>query len=243
MAGEEREREQRKLVVKKVRRLRGNERTDPSSCPKDNGIQVYSDPSSCNQFYKCTDGVASHEVCENGLLFDENLALSDAAHNYCVYNWKANCGKKPIDDTPISSPGCLYQFGIFPIEQGCFYDYNKCEFGNATKMPCENDNENIPVHLGLAYDPDMHACNWPDLLLNQGCDPEALLGGFQCPTLNELIGTFNEQFSPFPRFAVDGDPRVYVICVSGLPRLQSCGAMDSFDEDSLTCVRRRPNFG
>ena len=45
--------------------------------------------------------------CENGLLFDEELALTDAVHNYCVYNWKVDCGARRRDDTPQSSPGYL----------------------------------------------------------------------------------------------------------------------------------------
>ena len=36
------------------------------------------------------------------------------------------------------------------------------------------------------------------------------------------------------------DPRVYIICVDGQPRLQSCGAHDEFDQDTLTCVRKHP---
>ena len=50
------------------------------------------------------------------------------------------------------------------------------------------------------------------------------------------MGTANELHSPFPRFALS-DPRVYVICVAGRPRLQSCGAMDTFDPDRLACTR------
>ena len=33
------------------------------------------------------------------------------------------------DDTPISSPGCEYQFGIFPSGKGCFASYTKCANG------------------------------------------------------------------------------------------------------------------
>ena len=84
-------------------------------------------------------------------------------------------------------------------------------------MPCEAENPNVPVVLGLAYDPDMHSCNWPDLLIDRGCDPSERLGGFKCPSLRgqltflwkqiviktflDIEGTFNERFSPFPRFA------------------------------------------
>ena len=55
------------------------------------------------------------EVCENGLVFDGHGAV----HNHCNYNWAVDCGKRVYDDTPISSPGCLYQFGIYPVGEGC----------------------------------------------------------------------------------------------------------------------------
>ena len=47
----------------------------------------------------------SLETCENGLLFDQEMALTDAIHNYCVYNWRVNCGDRPVNNTPVSSPG------------------------------------------------------------------------------------------------------------------------------------------
>jgi hypothetical protein len=71
------------------------------------GVQLYQDPSSCNGFYKCEEGIASAEVCATGLLFDETMALTDAIHNYCVYNWKADCGARKADNTPESSPGII----------------------------------------------------------------------------------------------------------------------------------------
>ena len=50
-------------------------------------------------------------------------------------------------------------------------------------MPCEAENPNVPVSLGLAYNPETHSCDWPDLLTHLGCDPAERLGGFQCPQL------------------------------------------------------------
>merc|ERR1711963_54116 len=236
------DRQAKELVVKKVRRLRPETpRSVPDRCP-DEGVHVYPDPQSCNRFYKCEEGQVSLETCENGLLFDESMALTDAIHNYCVYNWKADCEGRNADNTPQSSPSCEYQWGLFPKSEGCNTEYIKCEAGVPSEMPCEAENPNLPVVLGLAYDPKMHSCNWPDLLTELGCDPTERLGGFQCPLLRELEGTFNEQFSPFPRFAVS-DPRVYIICVDGLPRLQSCGAHDLFDQETLTCRRQPPAFG
>merc|ERR1719500_1967844 len=104
---EQLDREGKALVLKKVRRLRGQD--ELGQCPQTEGVQVYADPASCNRFYKCEDGKASAEACANGLLFDENMALTDAIHNYCVYSWKAECGERAVDTTPQSSPGCEYQ--------------------------------------------------------------------------------------------------------------------------------------
>lgn len=206
------------------------------------GEAVYEDPVSCNHFYKCSNGTLTHESCENGLLFDVEMALSDAVYNFCVYNWRVECGERERDDTPISSPGCEYRFGIFPIGDGCLQSYNQCAFGQPTQTACEEENVNIPTHLMLSYDPPAHRCNWPDQLTHLGCDPERMFG-FTCPSLQELERTINEQFSPFPRFAVDEAASVYLICVDNLPRLQSCGSLDIFSPDTLQCSRARQIFG
>ena len=60
-------------------------------------------------------GTLTEEVCENGLVFD---GYGDI-HNHCNYNWAVDCGKRVYDDTPISSPGCLYQYGLYPVGEGC----------------------------------------------------------------------------------------------------------------------------
>jgi len=235
---QETDRDGKALVLKKVRRLRPDG-SEKDSCPIFDGVQVYADPDSCNRFYKCENGTMSLETCENGLLFDQEMSLTDAIHNYCVYTWRVECGERRPDNSPDSSPGCEYKFGLFPKGDGCQTSYIKCEHGTPTEMPCEAENPNVPVVLGLAYDPDLHSCDWPDLLTHRGCDPAERLGDFTCPSLTEIQGTFNERFSPFPRFAVS-DPRVYIICVDTRPRLQSCGAHDEFDRESLTCVRKHP---
>ena len=95
--------------------------------------------------------------------------------------------------------GCDYKFGLFPKADGCQTSYIKCEHGtptevgymfsiqsaiySVTQMPCEAENPNVPVVLGLAYDPELHSCDWPDLLTDLGCDPAQRLGDFQCPSL------------------------------------------------------------
>jgi len=202
---------------------------------------VSEDPESCNSFYKCENGTVTLQECENGLLFDESMALTDAVHEYCVYNWKVDCGARPRDDKPISTPGCEYRFGLYPVGDGCLQSYYQCAFGVPTEVACEAENSNIPVQLYLSYDPSSHSCVWPDQLLNLGCNPTKTFG-FTCPQLEDLVGTINEQFAPFPRFAVGEAEPTYLICVDGQPRLQTCGSLDIFNPDTLQCNRARQFF-
>ncbi len=67
------------------------------------------------------------------------------------------------------------------------------------------------------------------------CDSSALLGGFTCPHPDDL-SPIARRFFPFPRFPVDGQPDLYIICVSDRPRLQACGGGAIFDPSTLGCV-------
>lgn len=202
------------------------------SCPEPEGLQVYPDPTSCNKFYKCANGTLTQEICENGLLFDTGKALAGAVYNHCSYNWNTNCGEREADNTPIqSAAGCPYQFGEYPVAPDvCEPSYVKCAFGTPTQIPCES---------GLVYDPDVHTCNWPDQLVEKlGCDPTGLLGGFVCPDQSQLT-PLELRFFPFPRFPVQGRDELYIICVDGLPRLQSCGGQGAiFDSATLGCIEQ-----
>ena len=91
-----------------------------TACPEPEGLQLYPKEDNCNQFYKCANGTLTLETCGNGLLYDESKGLAGSTHNHCSYNWEADCGNRPADNTPISTPGCQYQFGIFPSGEGCF---------------------------------------------------------------------------------------------------------------------------
>ncbi|CAG2063663.1 unnamed protein product, partial [Timema podura] len=211
-------------------------------CPEQVGVQTYAHPDLCDHFFLCTNGSVTVEQCENGLLFDGKGSV----HKHCNYNWAVDCGARKyevtmplgirtlraatlalvtllISDVPISSPGCLYQFGIYPESASCSTNYIKCESGVAHQTPCEP---------GLAYDDKTHSCNWPDLLLDT-CNPEAILG-FKCPT-KLPSNTVAAKFWPFPRFAIPGDCGRLITCVNNFPRLISCGDNKVFDEESLTC--------
>ena len=89
-----------------------------------------------------------------------------------------------MDDTPVSSPGCEYQFGIFPSGKGCFASYTKCANGVPSQVIIISQVlycakylktawdvmfwtfcNQVYCQLGLAYDHRIHTCNWPDLLM------------------------------------------------------------------------------
>lgn len=102
--------------------------------------------------------------------FCANFWHAKISANFCakkISTQKFQC-QKPLKNFPklvpaISTPGCLYQFGIYPKAPGCHKTYVKCAFGVPYETHCE---------AGLAYDEKTHSCNWPDLLLENGCDPE-----------------------------------------------------------------------
>ncbi|KAH9645787.1 hypothetical protein HF086_012514 [Spodoptera exigua] len=125
--------------------------------------------------------------------------------------------------TPLSTPGCEYQFGIYPDSNECSTSYIKCAYGIPQQEPCTP---------GLVYDERIHGCNWPDLL-QPFCNPEAVVG-FKCPT-KVPANSQAAKFWPFPRFPVPGDCHRLITCVEGHPRLISCGEDKVFDDQSLTC--------
>lgn len=164
---------------------------DAPACPEQHGVQAYAHPESCNLFFLCTNGTLTVETCENGLLFDGKGAV----HNHCNYNWAVDCGTRKSDRkkrqkivltiswwaqsfkttlvsfsvsvTPISTPGCEYQFGIYADSPECSTHYVKCFYGEPQPEHCEP---------GLVYDERTHGCNWPDLLLEK-CNPEGKTNG------------------------------------------------------------------
>merc|ERR1712020_53259 len=72
-----------------------------------------------------------------------------------LYPHEQYCDKfyKCANDTPISSPGCLYQFGIYPVGKGCQTTFFKCAHGTAYETACKR---------GQAYSNEYHRCDYPD---------------------------------------------------------------------------------
>jgi len=185
-------------------------------CEEDYGLQLYPDPSSCHNFYKCANGTLTYEACENGLLFDGRGAV----HNHCNYHWAVNCEGRPFELEPLNHGICEYSFGIYS-NGPCETYYTKCVYGEQLAEPCTP---------GLAYDDRTHSCNWPDLL--EYCNPEEVVG-FKCP---EYVDSKDPaaKFLPFPRYP-SNDCSKYIVCVEGQPRLVGCGDYTVFNSNTLGC--------
>jgi len=188
-------------------------------CPDVYGLATHPHPEYCDKFYLCENGTLTLETCENGLLCDGKGAV----HNHCNYNWGVDCGKRFNEIAPISTPGCLYQFGIYSKTTGCDTSYIKCAYGVPYESPCTP---------GLVYDDKSHSCIWADELLDR-CDPEHVVG-FRCPDKVEP-DTIAYKFWPYPRFTIPGECGRLITCVNGYPRLITCGDGKVVDEYSLTC--------
>merc|ERR1712217_542461 len=198
-----------------------------ATCPEPYGLQVYPHDQYCDKFYKCANGTLTEEVCENGLVFD---GYGDV-HNHCNYNWAVDCGKRVYDDTPISSPGCLYQFGIYPVGEGCQTTFFKCAAGVAYETPC---------YKGLAYNPEIHVCDYPDSVPYCEKQSEGVVG-FKCPQAHELPpNAVARRFLPFPRFPMPGDDSAYIVCVADNPRIHYCGDNSLFGPQTLSCLNYEP---
>jgi len=174
-------------------------------------------------FPQCENGTLTEEQCENGLAYDGHGHI----HNYCNYNWAVDCGDRKYDDTPISSPGCLYQYGIYPVGQGCQTTFFKCAGGVAYETPCKR---------GQAYSNEAHLCNYPDSAYECEGQSESVIG-FRCPSNKELLpNAVARRFLPYPRYPVPDDKGLYIVCVYDQPRIQYCGEGSYFDEATLTCI-------
>lgn len=87
----------------------------------------------------------------------------------------------PVTPDPARQPDsiCEYSFGLFKPSADCDIFYYRCAYGEAEEVACEK---------GLAYDERTHSCNWPDLMIDVGCEPESKSFSFTVYTITNLKG-------------------------------------------------------
>lgn len=182
-------------------------------CPR-KGVFSWENKDHCDRYYMCTNGTFTEEACPNGLSYSQ----MGAVYQHCAYNWNVECGNKKSPG-PIASPGCPWQFGIFPIAANgqCSIDYYVCEWGVPETKRCQPE--------GLFYDERIKGCQWADQL---GCKSEALLN-FKCPQEDE-----DNPFWPYPRYY--HNKQDIIVCVNEQPRLVHCNEEQIVDPGSLSCL-------
>ncbi|XP_040578153.1 protein obstructor-E [Lepeophtheirus salmonis] len=199
--------------------------TQRPQCTQEYGVTSFPDEQYCDKYHLCVNGTYSYETCANGLVYDKNGNI----FKHCNYNWAIDCKNLIYDETPISSPGCLYQYGIYPVGLGCQTTFFKCADGTAYETAC---------HKGLAYDPEKHVCEFPDNVYECANQSESVVG-FKCPSPSELPrNAVARRFLPFPRFPNPMDDSSYIVCVNGKPRMNNCGDKFVFDHQTLSCIFR-----
>ena len=185
-------------------------------CPH-KGVFSYENKDHCDRYYMCTNGTFTEEACPNGLAYSQ----MGAVYQHCAYNWNVDCGNKKTSE-PLASPGCPWQFGIFPVSSAgrCSIDYFVCEWGVPETKRCTPE--------GLFYDDRIKGCQWADQL---GCKSEALLN-FKCPSEDE-----DNPYWPYPRYY--HTKQDVIVCVNEQPRLVHCNEEQTVDPSSLACIDLR----
>lgn len=187
-------------------------------CPP-KGVFSWENKDYCDRYYMCTNGTFTEEACPNGLGYSQ----MGAVYQHCAYNWNVDCGAKKTAQ-PLASPGCPWQFGIFPVASAvgrCSIDYYVCEWGVPETKRCSPE--------GLFYDDRIKGCQWADQL---GCKSEALLN-FKCPPEDE-----DNPYWPYPRYY--HTKQDVIVCVNEQPRLVHCTEEQAVDPSSLACIDLRP---
>lgn len=182
-------------------------------CPP-KGVFSYENRDHCDRYFMCTNGTFTEEACPNGLAYSQ----MGAVYQHCAYNWNVHCGMKKTSE-PLASPGCPWQFGIFPATTGgrCNIDYFVCEWGVPETKRCTPE--------GLFYDDRIKGCQWADQL---GCKSENLLN-FKCPPEDE-----DNPYWPYPRYY--HTKQDVIVCVNEQPRLVHCNEEQYVDPSSLACL-------
>ncbi|KAJ9586642.1 hypothetical protein L9F63_019744, partial [Diploptera punctata] len=183
------------------------------SCPEKNGR--FPSPTQCDAYIECEDGVATEKVCPDGLLF--NAKGRHFAYP-CQYPVDVDCEGRTALQTPKSTEGCPHQFGYFRLgdSRNCG-QFTNCVDGRGYVFDCPE---------GLAFNQDTYRCDWPDQV--ESCDAEAFLG-FTCP---DVPPEFGDEYRFYRHPA---NCQKYFICISGRPRLYSCGEGYAFNDEFGGC--------
>ncbi|XP_052132692.1 protein obstructor-E-like [Frankliniella occidentalis] len=127
------------------------------SCPDRYGY--FANPRQCDAYYKCNDGVASEELCPEGLLFNDK---STPFQYPCSYPNEVQCLTRSALQPAQPTADCPHQFGYFPLGDAAHCgQFLNCAAGRGHVFDCPD---------GLAFNPQSYQCDWPDQV--PSCDAE-----------------------------------------------------------------------
>ena len=72
-------------------------------CPRLNGFYAHPEPTVCNVFYACVDGVAEEYTCSPGLYFDEYKGVC----NWPLDSERTNCKSGKYHQSPFKTLSIL----------------------------------------------------------------------------------------------------------------------------------------
>ncbi|BES93714.1 Chitin Hypothetical protein Peritrophin-A domain [Nesidiocoris tenuis] len=216
------------LTVRSLRLLACLAFTSPAvyaqfRCPSKNG--QFEDPSQCDKFYDCVDGVATEKLCPDGLVFDP----LNRKTNKCDQPFNVDCGDRIELQPPKSNHLCPRRNGYFAHqdESVCNIFYN-CIEGEANQIVCPP---------GLHFDEYSGTCVWPDSAGRTNCgEPEEtkLKDGFSCPKTQ--TANKHGQTVAHPVYAHPDDCQKFYVCLNGvMPREQGCSTGEVYNEESQKC--------
>ncbi|KAG5884574.1 hypothetical protein JTB14_015415 [Gonioctena quinquepunctata] len=191
-------------------------------CPAKDG--QYEDSQQCDKFYKCVDGIATSELCPDGLVFDPLIRK----RNKCDQLFNVDCEDR-IDLQPAQPKGvCPRQNGFFAHEDPAVCDkFYNCIHGEHIEITCT---------VGLHFDEFSGTCVWPDAAGRKGCNAKinTLKDGFQCP--KEGNKDANGNLEVHPKYPHPTDCQRFYVCLNGdEPRDLGCQVGEVYNEESQRC--------
>uniref|UniRef100_A0A023F905 Putative peritrophin n=1 Tax=Triatoma infestans TaxID=30076 RepID=A0A023F905_TRIIF len=194
------------------------------NCPERNGR--FADPSQCDAYIECEDGIPTPKLCPDGLMFSNEASFFSYP---CVYPGQTDCSSRPSTQPAQPTASCPHQFGYYLLgDANNCGQYLNCAHGKGYTFNCPE---------GLAFNHVSLRCDWADLVPT--CNAEGYLG-FTCPvTYSNELG-YPAEYS-YHRAAGSCDK--YFICIQDRPRLFGCPEGQAFSEDTKKCEDERDVSG
>ncbi|RXG54220.1 hypothetical protein Avbf_11173 [Armadillidium vulgare] len=194
-------------------------------CPEDFGD--FEDPIQCDKYWRCDQGVATSNLCDDGLVFDKFKA--DGREDPCDSPYVVDCAKRvKLQEPTFPSEICPRRHGFFADPDPTICDiFYTCKNGRHTKTPCSP---------GLHFDEKTGTCAWPNIANRTGCGKkkQASVNGFFCP-VEEVL---NDQGMtiPHPSYPNEVDCQKFYVCLNGqTPQEAACNLGQVFNERTMLC--------